>query len=329
MTAALHIRTSASTSQPAGPAVVAEGVGKRYGAQWALGGPEAGVSLELRRGELTALLGPNGAGKSTLIGLMLGLETPTRGTVQVLGADPRQPQARTRLGAMPQDLALPNALTVRELLELYAALYPRPLGLKAVMDLCDLQALARQRAGTLSGGQARRLGFAMSIIGDPDLLFLDEPTVAMDVQSRQTFWAGVSAMQQEGKTIVLTTHYLDEAERVAGRVVLLRQGQVIADGTPQAIKAGVRGATVSFVSRLGPDELRALPGVLEASPAGEPTGGWGRVSLRTREPERLLAAIFASGAELRELEVSRATLEEAFLNLTAGPDGQPGRAVRA
>ena len=301
-----------------GPAILVEGVSKRYGAHWALGSEaQGGVSLELRRGELTALLGPNGAGKSTLIGLMLGLEAPTQGQVRVLGADPRQPQSRSRLGALPQDLALPGSMTVRELLELYAALYPRPLTVPVVMELCDLSALARQRAGSLSGGQARRLGFGLSIIGDPELLFLDEPTASMDVQSRQTFWAGVGAMRARGKTIVLTTHYLEEAERVSDRVVLLRQGQVIADGTPQTIKAGVKGATMSFISRLGIDALQALPDVLEVSLPGLQADGWSRAVLRTREPERLLAALFGSGTELRELEVSHATLEEAFLNLTA------------
>lgn len=301
-----------------GPAILVEGVSKRYGAHWALGSEaQGGVSLELRRGELTALLGPNGAGKSTLIGLMLGLEAPTQGQVRVLGADPRQPQSRSRLGALPQDLALPGSMTIRELLELYAALYPRPLTVPVVMELCDLSALARQRAGSLSGGQARRLGFGLSIIGDPELLFLDEPTASMDVQSRQTFWAGVGAMQARGKTIVLTTHYLEEAERVSDRVVLLHQGQVIADGTPQTIKAGVKGATMSFISRLGMDALQALPDVLEVSLSGLQADGWSRAVLRTREPERLLAALFGSGTELRELEVSHATLEEAFLNLTA------------
>ena len=300
-------------------AVSVQNLSKHYGSFQALGSADGqGVSLQLQRGELTALLGPNGAGKSTLIGLMLGLESPTGGTVRVLGHDPRAPQARTRLGAMPQDLALPAGLSVRELLELYAALYPQPMKVAEVLDLCDLGTLARQRAGTLSGGQSRRLGFGLSVIGNPEVLFLDEPTVAMDVQSRQTFWAGVSAMQEAGKTIVLTTHYLDEAERVAGRVVLLQQGQVIADGTPGQIKAGVKGATLRFRCRLELRQLLALPDVLEAD-LSTPEDGWSLATLRSREPEALLAALFASGAELRELEVRRATLEEAFLNLTAAP----------
>lgn len=308
-------------SGPADSALSVRGLSKRYGAHWALGNEQGGLDLDLPRGGLTALLGPNGAGKSTLIGLLLGLETPTQGRVQVLGADPRQPQARTRLGALPQDLSLPSALTVRELLSLYAALYPQPLPVETVLGLCDLTALARQRASTLSGGQARRLGFGLSIIGDPELLFLDEPTTAMDVQSRQIFWAGVSAMQAQGKTIVLTTHYLEEAERVADRVVVLRQGQVIADGTPETIKAGVRGATVSFRSRLSLGDLQAQSEVLEASLSPGPETDWALATVRTREPERLLAALFSSGAELRELQVSRASLEEAFLTLTVGDFG--------
>ena len=322
MTAILSSAERVERGQPSDEAIVVRAVSKRYGQLHALGGPigssPEGVNLELRRGELTALLGPNGAGKSTLIGLMLGLESPSVGSVRVMGGDPRWPQTRTRVGALPQDLSVPAGMTVGELLTLYAALYPRPLAVSTVLELCDLKAQARQRASTLSGGQARRLGFGMSVIGDPDLLFLDEPTVAMDVQSRQVFWAGVGTMQTQGKTIVLTTHYLEEAERVADRVVLLSAGQVIADGTPQQIKAGVRGATVRFVSRLEARVLQALPDVLEVTVSTHP-GGWRRTTLRTREPERLLAAVFATGAELSELEVSRATLEEAFLNLTAGP----------
>lgn len=322
MTATLSAAEHFETAQPSGEAIVVRGVSKRYGQVQALGGlgggsPD-GVNLQLRRGELTALLGPNGAGKSTLIGLMLGLESPSSGSVRVLGGDPRLPQTRTRLGALPQDASVPAGVTVGELLALYAALYPRPLSVNTVLELCDLRAQARQRASTLSGGQARRLDFGMSVIGDPDLLFLDEPTAAMDVQSRQVFWAGVGTMQTQGKTIVLTTHYLEEAERVVDRVVLLSAGQVIADGSPQQIKAGVRGATVRFVSRLNLTDLRALHDVLEVNVSAHPGGGgWECATLRTREPERLLAAVLATGAELSELEVSRATLEEAFLNLTA------------
>ncbi len=291
---------------------------KRYGSVQALGDPAAGVSLTLRRGELTALLGPNGAGKSTLINLMLGLEAPSQGRVSVLGGDPRDPRTRTRLGAMPQDLSLPAGLSVLELLTLYAALYPRPLAVGAVLELCDLKAQARQRAATLSGGQARRLGFGLSVIGDPELLFLDEPTVAMDVRSRQTFWEGVGEMRRLGKTIVLTTHYLEEAERSADRVVLLSAGRIVADGTPTQIKAGVRGAKVQFVSELELAQVQALPHIEEAS-----IDEHGRATLRTREPEALLAALFACGMQIHELEVSRATLEEAFLNLTAAPASTP------
>ena len=324
MNASLHaapvpeptVRTSSVPSSA--PAVTVSGAAKAYGPLWALGAADAGVTLDLQRGELTALLGPNGAGKTTLIGLMLGLESPTHGTVRVLGEDPRRPQARTRLGALPQDLSLPAGLSVTELLQLYAALYPDPMTVPDVLALCDLQGQARQRAGSLSGGQARRLGFGLSVIGRPEVLFLDEPTVAMDVQSRQIFWDGVNAMRAGGCTVVLTTHYLDEAERVADRVVLLQQGRVRADGTPAAIRAGVKGATLTFLTRLDAAALHAMPGVLEASAARQ-DGGWWRATVRTRAPETLLAALFAQGEKLHDLEVRRATLEQAFLNLTAQP----------
>ena len=230
------------------PAVVIEGAQKRYGSVQALNG----VDLTLRRGELTALLGPNGAGKSTLINLMLGLEAPSQGSVSVMGGDPRDPRTRASLGAMPQDLSLPYYPDGARAADALRRAVPESAGRgEGVLELCDLKAQARQRAGTLSGGQARRLGFGLSIIGDPELLFLDEPTVAMDVQSRHIFWEGVAQMQRQGKTIVLTTHYLEEAERSAARIVLLSGGRIVADGTPQQIKAGVQGANASLRQRSG------------------------------------------------------------------------------
>ncbi|ADV66707.1 ABC transporter ATP-binding protein [Deinococcus maricopensis] len=288
-------------------AISLQSVRKRYGTLTALDD----LTLSVRTGELVALLGPNGAGKTTAISLMLGQVQPDAGHVQIFGADPRAAHVRARIGAMLQDVALPDGLSVRELLTLAAALYPRPLGVDAALDLADLRAQANMRAGRLSGGQTRRLSFALAIVGDPDVLFLDEPTVAMDVQSREAFWNGVHALRARGRTVLLTTHYLEEADRAADRIVVMNAGRVVADGTPAAVRASVGVTRVVFTTDLDLTGLRSLPHV-ESARLDEQ----GRAHLTSREPEALLAHLFARGVTIRDLEVARASLEDAFLTLT-------------
>jgi ABC-2 type transport system ATP-binding protein len=288
-------------------AIELSGVDKTFGRVRAL----QDLTLNVRAGELTALLGPNGAGKTTAISLMLGLARPTRGEVRVLGQDPRRDTVRAGIGSMPQESAVPLALTVREAVTLFARLYPAPLAVEDTLALAQLEDVARRRAGVLSGGQARRLAFALAVVGNPQVLFLDEPTTGMDAGSRQAFWSAVDGLKAAGRTIVLTTHYLEEAERTADRVVVMNAGTILADGTPAHLRGRVLSSRVRFTSDLVLAELQALPGVESASV--DPRG---HADVRTREPEALLHALFARSVAFHDLEVSRASLEDAFLTLT-------------
>lgn len=273
------------------------------------------LSLEIKAGELTALLGPNGAGKTTAISLMLGLGAPTRGQVRVLGANPKQDTVRARIGSMPQESAIPQALLVREAVRLFASFYPAPLKVDDALALADLTSVADRRAGALSGGQKRRLAFALALVGNPELLLIDEPTTGMDAQSRLAFWKAVDQIRNTGRTILLTTHYLEEAQRAAQRVIVMNAGQILADGTPEELRAQVGGARVQFTSDLVLSELRTLPGVESAQVDTQ-----GHADVRTRTPEALLGELYRRDIPFRELEVSRASLEDAFLNLTTSPD---------
>ncbi|MDL2345055.1 ABC transporter ATP-binding protein [Deinococcus sp. MIMF12] len=285
-----------------------QGVSRTYGPVTAL----RDLSLQVRAGELTALLGPNGAGKTTAISLMLGLSRPTSGTVRVLGEDPRHSAVRARIGAMPQESALPGALTVREAVTLFASFHAAPLGVGQALALAGLEDRANRRAGRLSGGERRRLAFALALIGNPELLLIDEPTTGMDAASRQAFWEALGELRGQGRSVLLTTHYLEEAERAADRVLVLHGGQLLAGGTPEALRAQVGGARVSFRAGLTLAEVRALPGVRSAQ-----VGEGGHTELHTDTPERLLAELVGRDVPFRDLEVRRATLEDAFLTLTA------------
>lgn len=299
-------------------AIELSGVDKTFGKVRAL----ADLTLDVRAGELTALLGPNGAGKTTAISLMLGLAQPTRGSVRVLGEDPRRDAVRTGIGSMPQESAIPQALTVREAVTLFARLYPAPLAVNKALELAQLGDVAGRRAGALSGGQARRLAFALAVVGNPQVLFLDEPTTGMDAGSRQAFWAAVDGLKAAGRTILLTTHYLEEAERTADRVVVMNAGSILADGTPESLRGDVLTSRVRFTSDLVLAELQALPGVETVS-----VDSRGHADLQTRQPEEVLRALFARGVAFSELEVGRASLEDAFLSLTATP--KPDDTIRA
>lgn len=269
------------------------------------------VNLQVRQGETVAVLGPNGAGKTTAISLMLGLRGPTSGTVSLLGQNPREPSSRKRTGVMLQESGVPESIKVREILELFRRLYQQPMSVEAALKAAGLEEKAGAKVGNLSGGQKQRLYFALAIIGNPDVLFLDEPTVGLDVESRRGFWEQIDTMVDEGKTMVLTTHYLEEADALADRIVVIDHGQIIAEGSPAAIKARVGGKTVRFRAA-GLDEvyLRNLPGVERATITGN------QAELYSKAPEATLAQVFRSGIEISELEVVGAGLEEAFISLT-------------
>jgi ABC-2 type transport system ATP-binding protein len=285
---------------------------KTFGAVQAL----KGVSLAVQHGETLALLGPNGAGKTTAISLMLGLRRPTAGRAALFGRDPRDNASRLRIGVMLQESGVPDTLKVNEVVELFRRLYPRPLSIEAALAAAGLESKASAAVNGLSGGQKQRLFFVLAIVGDPDLLFLDEPTVGLDVEARQAFWSYIGGLVKRGKTIVLTTHYLEEADALADRIVVIDGGRVIAEGTPSAIKARVGGKTVRFRAP-GLDEARlvALTNVGGVRRAGD------RFEFYTLQPEDALARLFAAGSDLRELEVVGAGLEEAFLAITREREG--------
>jgi ABC-2 type transport system ATP-binding protein len=295
------------TDVPTVPAATFAAVSKRYGPVTALDG----VDFEIRRGETVALLGPNGAGKSTTIGLLLGLERLDSGRIAVLGGSPEHAVAAGRVAAMLQEGGLPPGATVAELVDFVRQLYPRPLPLGEVLELAGLGDLAGRRSERLSGGQAQRVRFALAIAGNPELAFLDEPTTGMDVEARHAFWDRMRAFAAQGRTVLFATHYLEEADAVADRVLALQRGRVVADGPVTAIKARSSRRVVRCTLP-GADSrtLGRLPGVTEVSLHGD------SVRLTTGDADATVRALFATGLPVRDLEVSGGGLEEAFLALT-------------
>ena len=194
------------------------------------------VSINLRAGKILALLGPNGAGKTTAVKLLLGLLKPSNGSVEVFGADPQNVKTRQRMGAMLQSAAVPETLRVKEHIDLFSTYYPRPLKMSETIVRAGLEHVENRFFSDLSGGEQRRLMFALAICGDPDLLFLDEPTTGLDIEARRSMWAQIRALRAAGKTVLLTTHYLEEADQLADRIVVLKRGQIAADGSPAEIK---------------------------------------------------------------------------------------------
>ncbi|MEU8059321.1 ABC transporter ATP-binding protein [Microbispora bryophytorum] len=283
-------------------------VTKRYGDVLAVDG----LDLEIPAGATVALLGPNGAGKSTSINMLLGLLRPSSGEIRVFGEAPETAVANGEIGAMLQEGALIPELTVAETVEFVRRLYPRPLPLEEILRLADLTELARRRADRLSGGQTQRVRFALAIAGGPRLLLLDEPTAAMDVESRRTFWDNMRAYAARGRTILFATHYLEEADENADRVVVIARGRVVADGSAAEIKAGVAGQAVSFLLGGQPVAgLDALPGATGVELQG------GRVTLRTTDLDATVAALYRKTTlDIRDLQLHGADLEDAFLALT-------------
>jgi ABC-2 type transport system ATP-binding protein len=283
------------------------GARKRFGELEAV----KGVDLAIRAGEMVALLGPNGAGKTTSISLMLGLRRPTSGEARLFGVKPEDRRARSRCGVMLQESGTTGVLTVREMVDLFRSYYPSPLPTTRAIALAGLDEKAGARIGTLSGGERQRLYFALAVCGDPEALFLDEPTVGMDVEARRGVLDGIRALSRAGKTIVLTTHYLEEADQLAHRIVVIDHGIVIADATPREIKARIPSKRVNFTaeSAIGEATFSGLP-VQSLEIAGH------LVHLLSHEPETVLRGLFERGVVLRDLEVTGADLEEAFLSMT-------------
>jgi ABC-2 type transport system ATP-binding protein len=282
-------------------------VRKRYGAVTALDD----VSLRLEPRRVTALLGPNGAGKTTAVRLLLGLTRPSSGHARLFGGDPRALAARRRTGVMLQVAKVPETLRVREHLHLFCSYYPDPMGVDATLAAAGLTGLADRKFGELSGGQQQRVHFALAICGNPDLLFLDEPTVGLDVASRRAFWQEVRRLAERGCSILLTTHYLEEADALADRVVVINGGEIVADGTPAAIKGLAASRRVRCVTSLSASELMTCPGVQSVRHDGA------AVEILAHDAEALARALLVRDASLSGLEITGAGLEEAFLALTA------------
>jgi ABC-2 type transport system ATP-binding protein len=268
------------------------------------------VDFTIRAGELVALLGPNGAGKTTAVKLFLGLAKPTTGTVSVFGGNPIHAEVRTRIGAMLQVAKVPETLRVREHIDLFSSYYPRPLPIDEILALAGLQEIKDREFGELSGGQRQRVLFALALCGDPDILFLDEPTVGLDVESRRVLWEEIRRLVARGKTVLLTTHYLEEADALADRVVVINRGEIIAEGTPAEIKASTAGRRIRCVTSLDIETVRGLPGVIEVrrDRAG--------LEIRAGAAEPILRELLMRDAGISNIEVTSAGLEEAFLALT-------------
>jgi ABC-2 type transport system ATP-binding protein len=286
-------------------------VSRRYGEVVALDR----VSLDVRAGEIVGLLGPNGAGKSTLLNLLIGLRRPTSGRVELFGGDPAVPAFRRHVGVTPQETGLPPTLRVAEVVDFVARNYPNPADRDEILARFGLSDLARRQAGGLSGGQRRRLAVALAFVGRPRLVLLDEPTTGLDVALRRSVWDAIRAFGADGGTVLLTSHYLEEVEALADRVVVLGGGRVLVDDSVEAVRGLVAVRRVSFVA----DRLPKLPGVVGMEYAEE------RTHLLTTDADRLVRALVGSGTDFTDIEVRPTTLEEAFLALTGR---EPVRSAR-
>jgi ABC-2 type transport system ATP-binding protein len=281
-------------------------VTKRYGQNTALDQ----LSLNLYPGEVIALLGPNGAGKTTAVRLLLGLIAPTSGSVRIMGRDPRDSDARTRTGAMLQVTRVPEMLRVREHIDQFRSYYPHPHSAAEIVRLAKLEGMEDRMFGKLSGGQKQRMLFGLALCGNPDLVFLDEPTVGMDIESRRGLWDQVRALSAAGKTVLLTTHYLEEADMLASRIIVINKGRIVCEGTPAEIKHRVSGRRIRCVTQLDPDSLRLLPTVSDVQQDRE------ALVITTEHPEHVVREMLRLDTTLHNLEISAAGLEDAFLALT-------------
>jgi ABC-2 type transport system ATP-binding protein len=276
-----------------------------------------GVDVDIPRGQTVALLGPNGAGKSTTIDMLLGLTPPDAGSVTLFGREPRTAVNAGLIGAMLQTGSLIQYLSVRELLTMMAGMFPAPADVGEVMAKTGLERIARRRTQKLSGGETQRVRFAIALISNPDLLVLDEPTVAMDVESRHEFWEAMRDFAARGKTVLFATHYLEEADQNADRVILMARGQVVADGPPTEIKGRVGFRTLrATLPGVQADELLALPGVSSAERRGE------AIILSCSDSDQTIRALLERHPAARDIEITGGALEDAFLALTAD-DAEP------
>ena len=288
------------------PALELTGLTKRFGQLTAVNG----IDLTINSGEVVALLGPNGAGKTTTTEMILALQKPDAGQVRVFGQSPEQASAAGRVGAMLQNGALLEQTRVLPMLKLVHAVQAHPLPLDEVIERAGLGDLLKMQTDKLSGGQAQRVRYGMAIMADPDLILLDEPTVAFDVETRRSFWNGMRDFAGQGRTVVFATHYLEEADEFADRVVVMRAGSIVADGTGASIKETVAGRVLSFSSEADLD-WTTLPRVTEVTRVGA------RLQLLSSHSDATLRALLSADATAHDIEVSSPSLEDAFVELTA------------
>jgi ABC-2 type transport system ATP-binding protein len=302
------VTAAAAVPASVGSGIELAGLAKSYGPVQAV----RGVDISIAPGEIVALLGPNGAGKSTTIDMLLGLARPDRGRVSVFGLEPSAAIDRGLVGGMLQSGALIRDLTVRELVTMVAALYPSPYTVDEVLTLAGCAPIADRRTQKLSGGQTQRVRFAVAVVSNPELLVLDEPTAAMDVEARHGFWVSMRTFAARGKTVLFATHYLEEADAYADRIVLMAAGRIVADGPATEIKGRVGGRIIrATLPGVDPAALLALPGVTGAEARGE------AVVLTCTDSDAALRALLPAYPQARDIEVKGAGLEQAFLELTA------------
>jgi ABC-2 type transport system ATP-binding protein len=311
------VSSTSASAAPADQAIRLQGLVKSWKGPSGSVHAVRGIEVTISRGETVALLGPNGAGKSTTIDMILGLARPDAGHVSVFGRAPSDAVKLGLVGGMLQTGALIRGLSVRELIAMVASLYPDPLDIGEVLELAGLTDAAEHRTEKLSGGQTQRARFAVAVVSNPELLILDEPTVAMDVEGRRAFWVAMRGFAARGKTVMFATHYLEEADTNADRAVLLAHGRIVADGPTTEIKGRVGTRTIrATLPGVASDELAAIAGVNSAERHGD------AVTLVCADSDQAIRELLPRYPEARDIEITGAGLEDAFLRLTGEPDDE-------
>lgn len=306
MVATLEQTFTATHARATQPVATLTNVTKKYGSVTALNN----LSLTLHPGEIVALLGPNGAGKSTAVRLLLGLSTPASGTARIFGCDPREAATRTRIGAMLQVASVPKTLTVREHIDLFRSYFRAPLSFAEVVRIAQLEGIEDRLFEKLSGGQKQRLLFGLAICGNPEVVFLDEPTVGLDIEARRGLWLQIRDLAARGKTVLLTTHYLEEADALAHRIIVINKGQVVSEGTPSEVKGRFASRKIKCCTRLSTAQIWAVPGVIDVEQTGS------QMTITAGNAEAVVRKLLAYDEHLSGLEVIAPGLEDAFIALT-------------
>ncbi len=273
------------------------------------------INFRIEMGTVTSILGPNGAGKTTTINMMLGLTKQPSGDIRLMGKDPTVPSSRLHIGAMLQTAGAPDTLRVSELIQLWSSYYKQPLSINQIIEVTGLAEINNHLFGTLSGGQKQRVAFALAICGDPAVLFLDEPTSGLDIAARHSLWTQIRQFAEAGKTIIFSTHYLEEADTLADRIIVLNHGQIIADGPPSHIKNQFAYHRIQCQTSLSSNQLREIPGVIRVTDEGR------LKQITANEAESVVRFLLNSDQQLSDLEVTNIGLDAAFLMLTQDQEG--------